>query len=363
MAIKIRLVENEEDWIISKQMTTYAFAPSPTGKDIDTSRFEYTRDNRIYILSDDEIDNSTLDAIPMTQNVRGKLFEMQGIAGVATYPEARNKGYIRKLMIHALREARKDGQIFSTLYPFRQSFYANFGYITFPQARELIINPVNMISRNIEGRIERYEIKDCIDRYYSYMLRYQQAHHGIAMFSRTNVQRHEKSNMWVIFAIIDDVDSGMMIFSTKGFEREMVVNTFMHDNSQAKYILLQHLASHRDQFKEIKMRVLAYDTPENWAYDLKAVIRSRDWIPSAMGRIVDIAGLSGIEVGDGQINISIVDEYCDWNTGIWKFCAVDNKLEVSKQIQQILNLQSMEYQQLYLVDMNCMILNSELGEK
>jgi predicted acetyltransferase len=58
-----------------------------------------------------------------------------GVWGVATAPAARRNGYCRRAMAALLAAARADGQAFSTLYPFRESFYERLGYVTYPLTR------------------------------------------------------------------------------------------------------------------------------------------------------------------------------------------------------------------------------------
>ena len=106
MTVIIKKAETEEELDIVQDMTTYAFEPSPV-KERDKSKRKYNKNNYIYLLYDNEIPVSTLDSIPMTQNVRGKVFKMQGIAGVATYPEERKKGYSKELIKYALTQAQK----------------------------------------------------------------------------------------------------------------------------------------------------------------------------------------------------------------------------------------------------------------
>lgn len=68
----------------------------------------------------------------MSQQVRGKIFNMGGIWGVATRPEARRQGYCRRVLTELLTAVRDSGAVFTTLYPFRESFYERLGYTTFP---------------------------------------------------------------------------------------------------------------------------------------------------------------------------------------------------------------------------------------
>ena len=60
----------------------------------------------------------------------GKLIVNGGIGGVSTLPEYRNTGAVREIFGHLLPEARRSGEVISTLYPFNHAFYRKFGYET-----------------------------------------------------------------------------------------------------------------------------------------------------------------------------------------------------------------------------------------
>jgi predicted acetyltransferase len=53
---------------------------------------------------------------------------MGGAAGVATLPEARQGGYVRKTFEKILPAMLEEGKVFSFLYPFNYDFYRKFGY-------------------------------------------------------------------------------------------------------------------------------------------------------------------------------------------------------------------------------------------
>ena len=69
--------------------------------------------------------------LPLNMTVHGVNYKMGGIGFVATYPENRNQGIMKKLMIQALIEMRQNGQFISVLAPFSVSFYRYFGWELF----------------------------------------------------------------------------------------------------------------------------------------------------------------------------------------------------------------------------------------
>ncbi len=69
--------------------------------------------------------------LPLNMTVHGVNFKMGGIGFVATYPEYRNQGIMKKLMMKALQEMQRNGQVISVLAPFSVSFYRHFGWELF----------------------------------------------------------------------------------------------------------------------------------------------------------------------------------------------------------------------------------------
>ena len=64
----------------------------------------------------------------LTCNLDGTFCKLLGIGGVVTYPEARRKGAVRRLMKVVLETYRQEGYLFSGLIPFDHAFYRKFGY-------------------------------------------------------------------------------------------------------------------------------------------------------------------------------------------------------------------------------------------
>ena len=77
-------------------------------------------------------DNKTMTSYfidkPYPMNFDGKTYVATGIGGVATLPQYRRNGGIRKCFEKALPEWYKNGVTLSYLYPFSYAYYRKFGY-------------------------------------------------------------------------------------------------------------------------------------------------------------------------------------------------------------------------------------------
>ena len=160
--------------------------------------------------------------------------------------------------------------------------------------------------------------------------------HGMGIKHRTEQERlKEPPNFWLAIAKnSENKIIGLMTYRITGFWKELKVRSFYPENSLAKYLLLQFIAQHADQVREVHLPVQPNDYPETWNNDTfwgeTGKIMSRDWVPSCMGRIVEVNKLGGLNVGMGHISIKITDEQCKWNNNSYSFKSSDGILEVSE---------------------------------
>jgi predicted acetyltransferase len=90
-----------------------------------TKDFDLSRTRALFV---DGRMQSVLEIIPFQVWFNDKKMPMGGISGVASPPESRRKGYVRKLMEYSLKDMKERGFPISTLYPFSFDFYRKFGW-------------------------------------------------------------------------------------------------------------------------------------------------------------------------------------------------------------------------------------------
>ncbi|MFX0067388.1 MAG: GNAT family N-acetyltransferase, partial [Candidatus Hermodarchaeota archaeon] len=71
---------------------------------------------------------SSLNIYNSDNIIRGAKLSCGGIGAVVTLPEHRKKGYSREAMYEAFRNMYEKGEVISTLEPFKEEFYEQFGY-------------------------------------------------------------------------------------------------------------------------------------------------------------------------------------------------------------------------------------------
>lgn len=99
---------------------------------------------------------SALILLPFNVWVNGTSMKMGGIAGVATWPEARRHGCVSRLLHASLTEMREQGQTISMLHPFAFPFYRKYGWEMTVERKKYELEPRHFpAKRNGPGSVER----------------------------------------------------------------------------------------------------------------------------------------------------------------------------------------------------------------
>lgn len=333
----VKIVTTEEERKKSTHLTSYAFIPAPADLIRPQIGMESLKNSFIQSVypKDQDLPIATATCIPMTQNVRGKIFKMGGIAAVATEPEFRKQGIIRQLMDNIFSHAQETREVFSALFPFKESFYAKFGYVALPQNKTATFSIDKLSSTTnmkLSGTVKHFYLKDVFDQYYDFTVEMQGKIHGMSIAPKetTNFMNISKPS-YVAFAYENEKITGCFVYTTKGAGGPIDIRYFYYVNANAKYLLLQFLALHIDQFTQVTLPFSPSENLELWLNDLSLKVSTRSWANDPMGRIMIVEALQGMQVGTGSLIIRIIDEQCQWNEGIFTFKSNNGILEVIKE--------------------------------
>lgn len=98
---------------------------------------------------------------PMEVNIQGKIFQMGGLTGVATYPEYTGRGLIHALIRMGLEHMREQQQWISFLYPYSIPFYRKQGWEIVSDKMTFTIKDTQLPKvRPAGGMIERVPVED-----------------------------------------------------------------------------------------------------------------------------------------------------------------------------------------------------------
>jgi predicted acetyltransferase len=331
-SMTIRRVRGEERRQALLRLGGYAFSPSPPLPDKDESRQAFvaaTEADPNLIVFDGDQPLAMVHCAPMTQHVRGRIFPMGGIWGVATMPAARRNGYAREALRRLLAEVREGGVPLTCLYAFKESFYERLGYVNFVQPRQATFSPravQPLMHQALEGSVEHLSIADGFDLYSEFLQHIQARTHGMAL-KQGDLMR-QRNRYWLAVARIDGEPAGVLLYKLTGDDECLKLDgrAFLYSDVRARYLLLEWIGRHVDQADEASLILPPGELPETWYPDMAV---KGDLLEPPLGRVLDVAGLGGMQVGPGEVTLRISDPFCPWNEGVYRFASEDGCLAVA----------------------------------
>lgn len=114
------------------EFTAYAFSPEDGPYDPDEHEDRPTIVQRRGLFdADDPV--AVCGHHHFQLRIRGEDRRVGGLSAVASPPEHRRQGYVKRLLRESIAEYRDDGIAFSVLWPFEYSFYGKYGWATVSQ--------------------------------------------------------------------------------------------------------------------------------------------------------------------------------------------------------------------------------------
>ena len=313
--MKIRQLTADERAEVSLPIQTYAFQASPPAdRAAETLRKnqDYQVGNVTLVVEEDGVAVADATAIPMRQNIRGSVYPMAGIAGVATLPLARRRGYARALVSRLLEQLRDEGHVASTLYPFRPSFYERFGYVGLPRTRTVRFSPAglaDLLRAELPGEISCERAGTGYPAYRDFTLKLLAERHGFAVLPEyRTVALRDTDDRWVVMAHADGQPVAAAAYRITGFGGMLTTTDMLTAGPLGRALLLQFFARHIDQVREVEVQVPADELPELWATDLAAVATSTTAFPDSaapMGRVLSLTALTGLAAGPERIVVEV----------------------------------------------------------
>ncbi|SCG62358.1 GNAT family N-acetyltransferase [Micromonospora coxensis] len=314
----IRRLAAEERLTTSFPLQAYAFEASPlTGERVEAFHryLPYNKGNRTLVVEEGGETRAAASAIPMRQNLRGRVLPMAGVAGVATHPLARRQGHVRALLHQLLDEMRDEGHRISALYPFRAGFYERFGYVGLPRARTVRFSPADLgplLRADLPGEVTWERIGAGYAGYRAFTERCLWERHGFAIFPDFRaVGLRDRDDRWLVTARIDGTTLGVLTYRIDDHGGELHGDDLLVDGPYARALLLQFLARHVDQVERISLQVPADELPELWLTDLAVHVEarvSRPGSPAPMARLLSVDALAGLPAGPGRVRVELVDD-------------------------------------------------------
>jgi len=296
-----------------------------------TKDFDLSRTRALFVDGQME---SVLEIIPFQVWFNDRKIPMGGISGVASPPESRRKGYVRKLMEYSLNDMKEKGFPISTLYPFSFDFYRKFGWEHASDWRVYSFDPKDLGKMpDPKGEMLQFSEKelDSVNQAYNEFSKTKTCSilrakkHWLERVM-TSYEREMYSYLWsdyrgkvqgyIIYEIIDHGD----------FKRTVKVRELVVLNHEARCAILSFLRNHDSQAQKIEFRAPLDDPSLSYFVNPRIDIKI---VPSFMARIVDLikaleSKSYSKELRDEAV-FELVDTKASWNNGIFSLTVEEGK--------------------------------------
>jgi predicted acetyltransferase len=360
MSVRIRHID-ESEREAELRLRHYGFGAYPPARleDADLARMEPAE---VLGAFEDATLLASIHLYDFRQMLRGVPRTMGGIAGVASYPEARRRGLVRDLMHAAIAEMHQRGTACSMLHPFRVSFYERFGYAAGDDTL-FADYPPSAFARWVDDpdagslRMSRYHALDAWDAYAELADRALNGAaaggagprgagaHGPVLFSsigEAHWRRKVDDQACVLFAAPETPNTSTeagLIFRKVGAEpdAEMRVYSWRAATRRGMRAVLRFFALHVDQCRSVVLPVGPMSSTGRifrHTGDIEGSVRiepmRRPWmvrlidIPSAIDALPDPAGEAGACV------VGVTDPQCEGNTGSYRIASDGQQLRCER---------------------------------
>nr|CAA9246665.1 hypothetical protein AVDCRST_MAG63-1697 [uncultured Armatimonadetes bacterium] len=249
---------------------------------------------------------------------------MGGVAGVATWAEARGRGHVGALLRHLLETMRGRGQVVSSLYPFAFAFYRNYGWEWVGERRRVSI-PLAQVPRAPEGAdVRAVPAEDALPLLKPIYSRYAARYRGMCDAEThrwPQALRHDDNRTTYVYVHQHPgaEPDGYLLWRF-GKDGHGQVREFVATTPEAHRGLFSLLHYFGTQCTKADFQKLPADTPL-WSHVMHWDVETKAW-PVFMARVVDVpaafAALApGPDVADGGVTIVVRDEHAPWNDGAW----------------------------------------------
>lgn len=286
----------------------------------------------------------------ITHYVSGEPFPTMGLGTVAIAPSHRQRGLGGRLVSTALEQARERGDLLSSLYPFRASFYARMGYGLVGETHQYRIPPRDLSASELRKRVEIVTDTAGLDElatFYSRWVRTQtgQLERNRAAWDRLLAGEHQLA---VVYRD-EDGEVGGYVFASYEIDgaprdRYLSVNELAWLDADARAGLYGWLASLGDQWHSLALRALPEHRLEDWLREPRLsaaqVPQWGLWFPSAvllrgpMFRLLDVGEAWRRRKVHPDVELTVTaeveDELLPGNAGRWRLRLTEGRVEVER---------------------------------
>ncbi|MFC0557787.1 GNAT family N-acetyltransferase [Halalkalibacter alkalisediminis] len=305
---------DEDKYVEAIRLSEYAFQYKVT-EDQMAERLERLKKHHelIGIIEEDQL-VAKLHFLPLTIYMNKKEIKMGGIAGVATYPEHRRKGYVKEMLIHILKQMKEEHYSVSMLYPFSVPFYREYGWELFSDKLTVTMAKSDLrFDNETQGKMRRYSKEPPIhvlaEIYEQYAIKFT----GMLVRDQDWWDKVVKDEQVAIYYDAAENATGYLIYTV--IEKKMKVEEMVSLNAEAKRGLWNYICQHDSMINELEL--ITYER-EPLLFSLKEPRVKREVTPYFMARIVDVEmflseySFNWSNQSDNVV-LEVTDVYAPWN--------------------------------------------------
>ena len=303
-----------------------------------------------YALYDDGEMAACLRLYSMRTFIHGASIPLSGVSHVACLPEHRRKGYVGRLLRHALGVMRDAGQPLSTLWTPHPSLYRRYGWMVASEAYFYRFNPKQIApadARPPAGSSHRISeeqwpaIAAVFNRFAAPRNGYldRDEHWWKEMVFRRIYDEKRNLNDVAVWTDGAGEPRGYVIYHSERDHRtdghdvtKLIADELIALDGDAYKGLLRYLLSH-DLADEVVLWARA-DEPLPLAVDEPWRIKMEHW-HGFMLRLVDVeqaiaARPPAVNAPEGAFTIHLADAAAPWNQGLWRIECSGGRLTASR---------------------------------
>ncbi|MFC6231513.1 enhanced intracellular survival protein Eis [Paenibacillus allorhizosphaerae] len=313
-SVEIRPIP-EEHFPDTLNLWSFAFQMTYTPEDIERRKLDMRDYELLGAYVEDRL-AAAMNILDLKTWIQGKAFDMGGIASVATWPEYRRGGLVKRLLDNALHSMRDKGQTVSFLHPFQFGFYRRFGWETYAEYKTYEIPTALMPKLSPQpGRIVRSSPDAGLlnPLYEAYASRYNGSLVRSEKWWKDRIFGRRQGEIAVYY---DEAGQpgGYVHYQVK--DRVCTVHELVALHHGARLALWRFLADHDSMIDKLKLNAPADD---RLPFLLDNPRIKQELVPYFMARIVDVSGflekypfVSGVE---DCVRLEINDAQAAWNNG------------------------------------------------
>ncbi|WP_054955098.1 GNAT family N-acetyltransferase [Paenibacillus dakarensis] len=309
----------QDEYEASVELSEYAFQYQLSAEEKETRKKRFKPEQYWGVFEEGAL-QAKLTLIPFQVHMQGRVVEMGGIAGVATWPENRRKGHVAALLKHALETMKNQGQTISFLHPFSIPFYRKFGWELFTDFKKYNITADKFPSKKaVSGKIVR-GVTD-ISVYNSLYNSFAKGYNGTLVRDEDWWENSvfDSSLFRAVYYTADDEPQGYVLYKIK--DKELICDEFIFMNEEARSALWTFFANHDSRIDQVKLIMVPSDDLLPFMLPNPYIIQ--ETVPYFMARIVDVQSFikqytfTGKRDSEVRLTILVNDPTAPWNEGCW----------------------------------------------